>query len=192
MSTPKKANIELIKATYGMLKKMSDDSSLIEDEADMLGISFKNSDITLAHYLVVNSKSIKDAILKAEKISSDEIKLIFNKINSEEQQKLIAKETKEKVIADKLNKEKAEENIINQKNLESFSAGLVSHPLRYINNYKIVSANSYIDLQSQVRKEMKDGWKPWGSMSFFIEDKKISLTAIKDKYYQTMVKLRTK
>ena len=79
MSIPKNANIELIKATYGMLKKMSDDSSSIQEEASLLGISFDDNDITLAHYLVVNSNSIKDAISKAEEISSDEIKLILKK-----------------------------------------------------------------------------------------------------------------
>ena len=79
MSIPKKANIELIKATFGMLKKMGGDPSSIQEEASMLGISFEDNDITLAQYLVVNSDSIKDAISKAEEISFDEINLIFNK-----------------------------------------------------------------------------------------------------------------
>ncbi len=192
MSIPKNANIELIKATYGMLKKMGDDSSSIQEEASLLGISFDDNDITLAHYLVVNSDSIKDAISKAKEISFDEIKLIFNQMNLEEQEKIAAKEKKEKARAEKLAKEKAEEDLANQKHSDAFSAGLVSHPLRYINDYKIVSATSYLELQKYVNQEMKSGWKPFGSMSFFVEPKQISLTTIKDKYYQTMVKLRQK
>jgi len=192
MSIPKKANIELIKATFGMLKKMGGDPSSIQEEASMLGISFEDNDITLAQYLVVNSDSIKDAISKAEEISFDEINLIFNKINLEEQEKIIAKEKKAKARAEKLAEEKAEEDLAEQKQSDAFSAGLVSHPLRYINDYQIVSATHHYELQKKVKEEMKSGWKPLGSMSFFVEPKQISLTATKDKYYQTMVQLRKK
>lgn len=148
-------NMEIIQVAYGKFKKSTiTDLKPVEKELKLLEVKFSTEDLIVAYRLVNNSKSLKDALEQARKLTPVTYQqlLISAKKNVDDQQK---EQNKTKVLQQQRDERKSEISQL---------AKTVSKDDK-IYDYMVASAKTQNILVYEVNMAMKDGWVPFGGVS---------------------------
>jgi len=65
------------------------------------------------------------------------------------------------------------------------NTSIPSQPLRTVINYRVINCNSVEDIEGQLSSMIKDGWQPYGSLLYVVDD---AGWGTKRQYIQSVVK----
>jgi len=165
---------EIIKATFPILKKSKEgEFKSVEDDLDLLGIEFDKEEILQAFAIVSTSKNIEEALKACGTNSSEAIKKAEDIIKQQKDERVKKEE-------DAVKKEAEEKLLKEQKKASNY--------LYSIDDYKICKGKSYSELESDVFKQMKRGWVPYGGVSTYNPGGKLG--GVPDSFFQAMVRLK--
>ena len=166
---------QILKVSFLALKKIKTGNfKSVREELDILNIDYTDDDLLAAFGIAQETESIEEAITLLKNSSEDMVKNAKNKIKDHEQ--------KEK-IAEKIKKEQEEKNeILNERLKEQARA---FNFIGNIDSYKICGAQSMNQLEAEVRREMKNGYFPYGGISTYNPGGK--LLGPPDSFFQAMV-----
>ena len=166
---------QILKVSFLALKKIkSGNFKSVREELDILNIDYTDDDLLAAFGIAQETESIEEAITLLKNSSEDMVKNAKKKIKDHE---------KKEIIAEKIKKEEEEKNeILNERLKEQARA---FNFIGNIDSYKICGAKSMYELEAEVRREMKNGYFPYGGISTYNPGGK--LLNPPDSFFQAMV-----
>ena len=154
---------EIITTSYAILKKSkAGDFSGVKSELDLLGIGHDENSLAIAFKITQSTKSLKEALSELEK---HEKSGTVNSILSEVKEEIKTNEEKKKKAAEeKKKKQEATKALANQKKLNLETAKL-NNPYLHISDYQVIREKNLSQMESKVKKAMKNGWHPIGGVA---------------------------
>ena len=134
--------MDLKDSTFGSYTK-------VKKELDLLGMTTSTEEIEVLHSIVINAKSLKDAVDLSNKLSESEKLKLRNEIKTNYKKEEEAKKAEQK---DKADMQKAIKATLNQGSNK-------------ITDYTVVHEKVIHLLISEVKVHMKQGWVPFGGVS---------------------------
>jgi len=176
---------DILKTTYSTLKIVKEGNfKNVKDELDLLGIKYNDEELLAAYSVANEASSLEEALKLIDSTDSNIISRAKEKINEEIQIKNKKDAQIKKAKQEKAEKDKADQ--LQKKQLQDHARA--SNFLYSIGDYKVVGAKGEYELQSKVKREMKDGWVPYGGLSTYNPGGKLG--GVPNSFFQSMIKIK--
>jgi len=176
---------DILKTTYPTLKIVKEGNfKNVKEELDLLGIKYNDEELLAAYSVAIEASSLEEALKLIDSTDNSLVSRATEKIDEEIQSKNKKDAQRKKAKQDKAEKDKADQ--LQKKQLRDHAEA--SNFLYSIGDYKVVGAKSHYELQSDVKREMKNGWVPYGGLSTYNPGGKLG--GVPSSFFQSMIKIK--
>ena len=147
--------MDLKDSTFGSYTK-------VKKELDLLGMTTSVKEIEVLHSIVINAKSLKDAVDLSNKLSESEKLKLRNEIKTNYEKE---EEEKKKALERKKAEEAKKAEQKDKADMQKAIKATLNQGSNKITDYTVVHEKVIHLLISEVKVHMKQGWVPFGGVS---------------------------
>ena len=147
--------MDLKDSTFGSYTK-------VKMELDLLGMTTSTEEIEVLHSIVINAKSLKDAVDLSNNLSESENLKLRNEIKTNYEKE---EEAKKKALERKKAEEAKKAEQKDKADMKKAIKATLNQGSNKIPDYTVVHEKVIMRLISEVEVHMKQGWGPFGGVS---------------------------